>query len=267
MGWQHIENSLREPRTDGVAKIIPFLTAGFPDPKTTIELVSVLEESGAAAVELGVPFSDPLADGTTIQKTSFESLKQGMTLRGCLELCSTLRASGVRLPIILMGYYNPLLSYGLEKISNDASDAGVDGLIVADLPHEEGGPLRQACDLNQIAVVPLIAPTSSEQRLQSVCSDARGFVYCVSLVGVTGVRSEIPEEVSVFLNRVRVHAQAPLAVGFGISRGDQVKAMSKFADAVVVGSALLEVIAGASHAERPRAVQRFMGELTGPDRT
>ena len=263
MGWQNIESSLSKVAEKNRVALIPFLTAGYPDPRATIEMVLGMEAAGADVVELGIPFSDPLADGATIQYASFHALKAGMTFSGCLQICAELRNKGLKIPIVLMGYYNPLISYGIDKAVKDAASSGVDGFIVADLPAEEAGPIQELCQVYSMAWIPLLAPTSTDERIKLACSNARGFVYCVSLTGVTGARSAIPGDVEGFVSRVRNCTNIPLAVGFGISHRDQVADISRYADAAVVGSALLDTVIASGEAERVSRIQDFLFGLRG----
>ncbi|MBI2855564.1 MAG: tryptophan synthase subunit alpha [Chloroflexi bacterium] len=247
----------------GTPGIIPFLTVGFPSVEDTLSLVPALAEGGASVVELGVPFSDPLADGPTIQRASSHALGQGVTLDTCLQVCGQLRAQGEEVPLVLMGYYNPILSYGLERFALAARDASVDGVIVADLPPEEALPLRTALRQHGIPVVPLLAPTSTDARIARACHQGGGFVYCVSLTGVTGARDELPPGIPTLTRRVRKHTSLPLAVGFGISQRRHVEALAPLADAAVVGSALIELVENTPTGDRPRTVKEFINELAG----
>ena len=263
MGADRIERAFAEVRRRGDVGVVPYITIGFPDVKATLELVPALVEAGAVVIELGVPFSDPLADGATIQKATFHALQQGVTLRGCLGACATLREQGIEVPLVLMGYYNPVYAYGLDSFARDAAAAGVDGLIVVDLPSEEVSPLREACERVGMAVVPLLAPTSTEGRIAATCKGARGFVYCVSLTGVTGVREEVPPGMADLVARVRRHTDLAVAVGFGVSRWAHVQALGQVADAVVIGSALINVIEETPRERVVPAAQAFLRELTG----
>ena len=263
MGWQRLEESFRKPRTEGRVGLIPYLTVGFPALSATVELVQALEEAGADTVELGVPFSDPLADGATVQQANFHALQQGVTLGHCFEVCSTLRHRGVRVPLVLMGYYNPLLAYGLEEVARDGGESGVDGFIVVDLPPEEASPLHEVCVAQDLALVPLLAPTSTEARIKQACTDVRGFVYCVSLTGVTGARAALSSDVADLVTLVRRHTPLPLAVGFGISNREHVEALACYADAVVVGSALLDAIVAAPQGQRVAGARAFLAGLEG----
>lgn len=261
MGWQCIEDRLHQRRQRGEVGLIPYLTVGYPDVATTVTLVTMLEEVGADLVELGVPFSDPLADGPTIQRASFHALQQGITFNRCLEAVAAIRAQGVRVPLVLMGYYNPLLAHGLSAAARDAAQAGADGFIVADLPAEEAAPFRSVCAEAELALVPLLAPTSNAGRVAAGCVGARGFVYCVSLTGVTGARERLAPEVARLVETVRQHTTLPVAVGFGIARREHIAAVGAFADAAVVGSALLDVIARAPATEALPQARRFVAEL------
>ena len=261
MGWHHLESQLKRKSNVDPLRIIPFVTVGFPDVDTTLDIVAALVESGAAAVELGVPFSDPLAEGPTIQKSSFRALKQGVTLSDCLDVAAELRQRGTRVPLVLMGYYNPFLAYGLEAVAERAQKVGVDGFIVPDLPVEETAPMLEACHRHDIALIPLLAPTSTDERITEACALGRGFIYCISLLGVTAARVEPSPEAANLIQRVRQNTSLPLALGFGISRKEQVDALVDSVDAVVVGSALVDAIANASPDERISKVRMFMENL------
>ncbi|MFH1485616.1 MAG: tryptophan synthase subunit alpha [Chloroflexota bacterium] len=246
---------------EGRTGIIAYLTVGYPDVQSTISLVSALEASGADIIELGVPFSDPLADGVTIQRASFHALRQGITPEVCLEVCKSVRDAGVQVPLVLMGYYNPFLSMGLESFAAKAAQAQIDGVIVPDLPPEEAGPLQQLCLAKEIDIIFMLAPTSTDERIARICHVATGFVYCVSLTGVTGARQELALGLPDFLARVRCHTHLPLAVGFGISTGAHVEAIGQYAEAVVVGSALINVVREAPPDERLSMVKEFIRNL------
>ena len=243
--------------------LIVFVTAGAPDMEATLELVPALAEAGADCIELGVPFSDPMADGLTIQASSQRALENGVTLDDCLELVAELRDRVPDTPLILMGYYNPVLSYGLTRFGEVAQQAGLDGMIVADLPPDESGPLMAECGPRGIHTIPLLAPTSTDARIERACTDATGFVYCVSLAGVTGVRDELSPGVFQLLDRVRRHTRLPLAVGFGISRREHVEAVGSSAQAVVVGSALVRVIMESPRERLVENAQQFVADLCG----
>ena len=265
MGAQHLEQSLRGPRPRGHAALVPFVTVGYPSVETSLEMALALQDAGAGAIELGVPFSDPLADGTTVQRASFHALAQGVTLLQCLEAAAELRRRGLRIPIVPMGYYNPLLAAGLDRVADTAAAAGVDGFIVPDLPTEEAGPFQEALARRDVALVPLLAPTSTEERVRQACAMAGGFVYCVSLTGVTGARAAVGEEASGVVERVRRWTSLPLAVGFGISRREHVAAVGRYADAAIVASALLDAVAAAPPGREPETARQFLLGLQPSD--
>lgn len=244
--------------------IIPFITVGFPDVETTLELIPAAVDAGADIIELGIPFSDPLADGTTIQKASFKALENHVTLKICLEVCAKSRSSGIETPIVLMGYYNQFLAYGVKEICRDAARSGVNGFIVPDLPTEESKPLLLECKTEGLDLIPLLAPTSSDDRIQSACSQASGFIYCVSVTGVTGSRSEISNQAEQLVAKVRNYTDLPVALGFGISQPEHVRSIGRFSDGAIVGSALMELLDTASKNERVDKVATFIRNLRKP---
>ncbi len=221
--------------------LISFITAGDPDLKVTMKLVLTLEKAGADIIELGVPYSDPLADGPVIQQASQRALKAGTNLKKIFQTVTDLRKQ-TEIPIVLMTYYNPLLKYGLDKVVTDAASAGIDGFIVPDLPMEEAAEFRAKTEGRNICLIPLVAPTSGRERIKQITARAKGFIYCVSLTGVTGVRKGIPQNIKEFMETVRSSTVTPLAVGFGISTPEQVSVISAYCDAVIVGSALVKTI-------------------------
>lgn len=219
--------------------LITYLTAGYPDLGQSPALFAALQAGGADVIEMGVPFSDPVADGSTIQGASQVALEAGMTPRRCLDLLSRIRAQGVRLPVVLMGYYNPILSYGLERYVADCAQVGADGLIVPDLPPEEAQPLRDACLARGLALIFLAAPTTAEARLAEIARATQGFLYVVSRLGTTGASLALDEELVERLALARHLAHTPVAVGFGISRPEEAQALAPHADGVIVGSAVV----------------------------
>ncbi len=236
--------------------LVPYIMAGDPDLETTVALVAELDRRGADLVELGVPFSDPIADGPTIQRAALRALDQGTTLRGIVDTVGSIRAHS-SIPIVLMTYYNPVLAYGIEELCRDAARAGVDGLIVPDLPPEEGTVLSAACQRHGLTVVFLVAPTSTADRIELVSRHTTGFVYCVSLTGVTGARGELADGVDEFMAQVRSHTVRPLGLGFGISSPEQAHEAARLADGVIVGSAIINVME--KHAGAPDMI-RLVGE-------
>lgn len=241
--------------------LVGWQTVGYPSIDESRGLVAALIDGGFDLIELGVPFSDPQADGTTIQRASFEALRQGATLTVALDTVRTLRAEGVTAPLIFMSYYNPLLSRGLERFAADAREAGVDGLIVPDLPAEEFDELIAALDPVGIDVIFLVAPTTPDERLRAIASRARGFVYCVSLTGVTGARQALPEDFPQYLARVRSFTDLPLAVGFGVSRPEHVATLRGVADIAIIASAIIDRMDRADPSERAASLRDFASEL------
>ncbi len=246
-------------RRAGRTALMPFLTMGYPHRESALELVPALVEAGADLIELGVPFSDPLADGATIQAASQQALANGMTPALCLEQVAALRERGVAVPLILMGYYNPFFQMGLEGFARRAAEAGVDGVIVPDLPPEESEPLQAALRGQGLDLIFLLAPTTDDARVRSVARRAGGFLYLVSLTGVTGARDRLPSDLERFVARVRQVTDLPLAVGFGIGRPEQAARVARIADGVIVGSALLRAIG--SGADPVAAARTFVASL------
>lgn len=218
---------------------IPYIMAGDPDIERTRQLVKVLEECGADIIELGVPFSDPLADGPTIQKAVQRALSGGMTLEGVVRLVSELRRD-TQIPIILMTYYNPVFRYGEERFVRDASSAGVDGVIVPDLPPEEAGVLRRSARKADFDTIFLLAPTSTEGRIRTVVRASTGFIYYVSMTGITGTELSMDADIRSHISRIRQESGIPVGVGFGISTPEEASSVSAFADAVIIGSAIVK---------------------------
>ncbi len=258
-----IEAAFEALKAEGRTGLIAFLTVGYPSVEATLELVPALVEGGAAAVELGVPFSDPLADGATIQRASHHALTRGVTPSVCLDAVTRLRAAGVPVPLILMGYYNPILAYGIGPFARDAAAAGADGLIVVDLPPEESEPLRRACLDHGLRLIYLLAPTSSDDRIRLVASLASGFVYCVSLAGTTGAREDLPPGLKDLIARVRRHTPLPIAVGFGISKPKHFRAVGQIADAAVIGSAIIDEIDRSGPSQQAERVREYVEVVTG----
>lgn len=222
--------------------LMPYLMAGYPDVEMSLKLLWAVAEAGADLVEFGIPYSDPLADGPTIQKAADSALKNNINTNIVFELVKRARAK-TEIPIVVMTYYNTIYRYGLEEFAKNAAEAGVDGVIAPDLPPEEAGPWQEAAQKYGVATVMLAAPTSTDERLKKVSEASRGFIYCVSLIGVTGARTNLPTNLTDFINRVRKATGKPLAVGFGISRPEQAKQVSEVADGVIIGSALVSLIA------------------------
>jgi tryptophan synthase alpha chain len=225
----------------GHKALITYLTVGYPSIETTLEMVPAIASSGCDLVELGVPFSDPLADGTTIQRASYQALKQGVTPKLCLEVAGKL-GTKVDIPLVFMTYYNPVFSYGLGAFCKDCAETGISGLIIPDLPPEEGTDLESISLKHNLDLIYLLAPTSTDERIDMVAARSRGFIYLVSMTGVTGSRNKLPQGLESFVSRVRQRTSLPLCVGFGISNAAQARRVAKVADGVIVGSRLIELL-------------------------
>ena len=258
-----LQNALAKLKRGEHVGVIPYVTVGFPTTEDTLALVPAMAQAGAAIVELGIPFSDPLAEGPTIQAASFRALQNGVTTNACLEVTRKLREMGVTIPLLLMGYYNPILAHGIEAFAQDSAKAGADGMIIPDLPPEEAGPLRSALTAQGLSLIPMLAPTSTEERIALACRTAEGFIYCVSRTGVTGARQEVPAGLFEFLAKVRRHTTLPLAVGFGISERRHVETIGAHAEAAIVGSRLINVIDSAPPGERVKRASSFIAGLVG----
>lgn len=259
-----IAKALDHAHRQGRIALITYLTVGYPDLDATLRLTLAMQAGGVDIIELGIPFSDPLADGTTIQRASFHALSHGVTPRVCIDTVRRLRAAGLAVPLVLMGYYNPVLAYSVDDFARDARQAGADGLLIVDLPPDEDEGLHDACRREGLDAIYMLAPTSSEERIARVAAQASGFVYCVSLTGVTGARSELPPGLGEFLARVRRHTSLPLAVGFGISRREHMEAVASLgADAAVIGSAIIDLIDRVSEGEREVRLKEFVEVVAG----
>lgn len=230
-------------KTEGRAGLVTFLTAGDPTPELSEQIILDIAEAGADLIEIGMPFSDPMADGPAIQASSLRALKAGMTLPKTLEIVRSFRKRDDHTPIVLMGYYNPIYIYGVDRFLKDAKQAGIDGLIVVDLPPEEEGELCLPAIQAGINFIYLTAPTTDDARLPKVVKHASGFVYYVSITGITGTKSADAGDVAASVARIRKHTDLPVAVGFGIKTPDQAAAIARVSDAAVVGSALVGIIA------------------------
>ena len=237
-----IEQRFSALRAKKEKALICFLTAGDPNLEKTREIILGMEKAGVDVMEIGVPFSDPTADGPIIQAASQRALKNGATLAGILAMIESLRKTS-EIPIVLFGYYNPILSYGPERFATRAKAAGVDGILVVDLPPEEAGELRHYTDPKGISFISLIAPTTSTERVRQIAVHATGFLYYISITGVTGTAKPQVEEVKKDVERIRKVTALPLAIGFGISTAQQAKEIAPYADGIVVGSAIVKMIA------------------------
>lgn len=250
-------------RAEGRVALMPYLTVGFPERASALEVVPAMEAAGASLFELGIPFSDPLADGATIQRSAQRALAHGVTLADCIATAARLRERGVQAPLLLMGYYNPLLRYGVERSCKELAAAGGDGWIIPDMPPEEAGELRRAAEAHGLDLIMLVAPTTPEERIAQIVTQASGFIYVVSLTGVTGARASMASNLGEVIARVRRHSDLPICVGFGISRAEHVAEVGRIADGVIVGSALIAHLEQLPPAEAASAAAAFVSELLG----
>ena len=265
-GALRVERAFARARAERRLALVVYLTVGYPDRTSTGALLRAALEGGADILELGVPFSDPLADGTTVQRASEAALRNGVTLADCLTEAAAV--VGERdAPVLLMGYTNPFMQYGFERLAADGARAGVAGVIVPDMPAEESAELDMALAPAGLLRIDLYAPTTPNERLAQLLPQARGFVYCVSLTGVTGARRALASDVAELVGRVRRHTTLPIVVGFGISAPEHVAALRGIADGVVVGSAAIDVVTSAPAEDRARALRAFVESLQAAGRS
>jgi len=258
-----IEKLFEKLKAEKRQAFIPYITAGDPSCDITRDLILGLEQSGADIIELGVPFSDPIADGPVIQRATERALAQHMTLRKVLHLAKELRRQS-EIPLVLFSYYNPILRYGLSNLARDAADSGIDGVLATDLTVEESGEYRAAMSAANLNTIFLAAPTSSPERLKKIAQASNGFLYAVSRTGVTGETQELSSELRGFLQELRRYTGIPIAVGFGISQPEHVKAVWQAADAAVVGSAIVrEIEKNIGNADLVKRVSQFTTWLRG----
>ena len=262
-----IREAFSRARDERRGVLAPYFMCGFPSAEQSAAVVLAAAEAGADIIELGMPFSDPLADGATVQHAGHVALTRGMTMRGCMEVARQV-SSQSSVPLLLMGYYNPLLAYGIERFCQDAAASGVCGLIIPDLPPEEAGPLQLAALQAGLALVFLVPPTTPDERIAQIAKQAASipgsFIYCVSLSGVTGTRDRLPEQLPTFLLRVRSYTQEyglPLVVGFGLSKPEHIASVVQLADGAAVGSALVKLLDEHQESEQVEAVRRYIETL------
>jgi tryptophan synthase alpha chain len=265
-GALRVERAFARAREEQRLALIVYLTVGYPDRASTAGLLRAALDGGADILELGVPFSDPLADGTTVQRASEAALRSGVTLADCLaEAASVVRERDA--PVLLMGYTNPFMQYGFERLAADGGRAGVAGVIVPDMPAEESTELDAALAPVGLVRIDLYAPTTPNERLETLLPHARGFVYCVSLTGVTGARRALASDVAEFVGRVRRHTGLPIVVGFGISTAAHVSALRGSADGIVVGSAAIDVVTNAAPERRAEQLRDYVASLAAAGRS
>jgi len=256
-----IAHAFADCRAAGRKALVAFVTAGDPDLAATERLVTAVAGAGADIIELGVPFSDPMADGPTIQESSQRALAAGTTLAGILEMVARVRRE-TAVPLVLFSYYNVVFQYGVERLAAAAAKAGIDGVLLVDVPLEELGEVEPALDRFALPVIRLVAPTTPPERIAQITAAASGFVYCITVTGVTGARAELPADLGLQLERVRAVSPVPVVAGFGIASPEMATAVAAHADGVVVGSALVKRMAGAGNVdERIAACRQFVAEL------
>lgn len=258
-----IDKTFQKLRQTETCAFMPYLCAGDPTPELTPDLLLTLEDAGADLIELGVPFSDPIADGPTIQRASERALTHKISLQHILDIVSNLRQK-TEIPIALMSYYNPIFSMKELDFCKEAQEAGVDGVIVPDLPPEEGQTLLEVAPNYNLSTIFLAAPTSQSNRMELIASVSTGFIYCVSLTGVTGVRATLSDEITPMISELRNHSEKPVGVGFGVSTPEQAKQVAEVADGVIVGSAIVNVIENntGNTALMLKSVKEFATELS-----
>lgn len=254
-----LSSTFAELRQMGRTALIPYITAGDPEPGATLQFMHALVAAGADVIELGVPFSDPMADGPVIQAACERALKHHVSLKQVLDMVETFRRDNNKTPVVLMGYANPIEVMGYAKFSERAANAGVDGVITVDLPPEEAGEILPEFKRHGLDPVFLLAPTSTDERIRKICSAASGFVYYVSLKGVTGAASLDVKAVESKLENIRKHTRLPVGVGFGIKDAETARQVGRIADAVVVGSAIVRRIA--EHQQHPGQAEQAIAEL------
>lgn len=263
MGSSRLAKTFEKTGAEGRIALISLVMPGYPSAEGTDAVFDAMVAGGVDIVEVEIPFSDPLADGASIQRVAFEALENGTTPADCIEFVRRARGRHPDVPIVFMTYLNPVLAYGLERFAADAAAAGADALIPVDLPPEEAEPAKAAFRANDMDIIFLVSPTSSDKRIEYIAGQSTGWVYCVSIAGVTGARSELPKELPEFLAKVRRSSKIPLAVGFGISRREHIESLTGLAAGVVVGSAFMDVIRKAGPLEAPEAIRRYSESLSG----
>jgi tryptophan synthase alpha chain len=263
MASNRIAETFARAKSEGRLAFVAYMVPGHPSLSESADVLDAMVAGGADIIEVGIPFSDPLADGTTVQRVAFEALENGMTPRGCIEFARAARDRHPDTPLVFMTYLNPVLAYGVEAFAADAAAAGVDGAILTDMPPEEGERIQPVFNAAGLDLIYLVAPTSSDHRLQVIAERAGGFIYCVSVTGVTGARTEMSADLPDFLARVRRCTDLPLAVGFGISRREHIESLLGVADGAVVGSALMSLVSETPADRRMQAVREYVETLVG----
>ncbi len=260
---QRLRDRFANARATGKALFIPYVTAGYPTPAHTPQLLLAMEAGGADVIEIGMPFTDPQADGATIQHANQVALEQHVTFSRCLDFVREARALGLAAPVLFMGYYNPIMAYGEERACADAAAAGADGFILVDLPPDEATDFLAACKRHDLSFVPLIAPTTAEHRISGLASVADAFIYCVSMTGTTGGATVNANDLPAFIDRVKAHTDVPIGIGFGISTRAHVEAVGRIADAAIIGSAIIARIDSAGPDRCVESVREYVADVSG----
>lgn len=259
-----ITEKFNQLKSENRGGFIPFIVAGDPNLETTKDLILLLAESGASVIELGVPFSDPVADGVTIQAAAERALRGFISVKMILEIVEEIRKEGCETPIILFSYFNPILQFGLKKFAEKAGESGVDGILITDLVPEEAEEFRQILNKKDLALIMLAAPTSSDERLKKICEKASGFVYAISRSGVTGAKTDLSIEAKSLVGRIKKFTDLPVAVGFGITNYEQITEVCRYADAAVVGSAIVKEIERSLDSDKiVENIRNFVEKLLG----
>jgi tryptophan synthase alpha chain len=256
-----ITSLFNDLKASGKKGLIPFITAGDPDPKLTVELMHALVRGGANVIELGVPFSDPMADGPVIQRSSERALSQGVTLHGCLEMVKEFRKADANTPVVLMGYANPVEQMGAERFATEAKAAGVDGVLIVDYPPEECVDFAARMRVAGVDPIFLLAPTSSLERIKEAAKIASGYIYYVSMRGVTGASHLNTQDVASIIPKIREATPIAIAVGFGINDAESARAVSKTADAVVIGSRIIRLLEDSPPGQAVQSLETFIREI------
>jgi tryptophan synthase alpha chain len=256
-----LEKRFSELKLRGEKALMPFFTIGYPDMKKSLELIRAASRSGADIIEVGIPFSDPIADGPSVQFSSQESLKNGTTLRGALSSLEGLEDE-INVPIVIMTYYNLILSMGIREFAEAVAPVPVSGVIIPDLPPEEGGELEKLLREVGVDTIYLVAPTSTKERMALVAGRSRGFIYAVSVTGVTGARRDLPPELNTFITGIKQSTSKPVCVGFGISTKEHAEMLAPMADGIIIGSAIVEIIKH-SKTDPVAAVSKYLKDIKG----
>lgn len=259
-GLDALSAMFEQSAAENRAAFLPYFPIGYPDYEASLDAIQAMAETNVDGFEIGVPFSDPIADGATNQEAMQIALNNGTTVKKCLEAVQTLRSKRVNQPMMMMSYANPLMAYGIDKFVADAKNAGADGLIIPDLPPEEADLFAEACERENMALVFFLAPTSNEKRMELTAKNVTGFIYVVALTGITGARSELPTDLTEFIARIRAKTDKPLVLGFGISKPEHVRRLHGLVDGFIVGSALVR--AGKESTESVRKLAHSLRQAT-----